>query len=69
MAQTQVEVIFKWENNKKIEVEAKEGSNTITVLRVDENGHLAEMMPAVLDLVERYIKALLTRVAKDMAQP
>jgi len=68
MASTRIRVDIKWENNVEFEVTCKENDgDTLTVDKVEENGCIAELWPAVTDKVERYIKSVMARIGKEMA--
>lgn len=70
MAEHEIEIVLTWENNKSFEVTTKEDNGDVLVLsRMDENGMIATLWPAEADKMERYIKSLMTRVGKEMAQP
>ncbi len=65
-----IEIDIQWENNNTIDVTAKNGGGvSYTVVKVDENGHLNSMMPSVKDIMERYIKGIMEKIAADMKQP
>lgn len=68
MAATRIRVDIEWENNVGFEITAKEGAGSVlTVIKADENGHLAELWSSYTDIVERYIKAIMARVGREMA--
>lgn len=68
MAATRIRVDIEWENNESFEITAKEDSgNALTVIKADENGHLAALWSSYTDIMERYIKAVMARVGKEMA--
>lgn len=70
MASTRIRVDIEWENGVQFEVTCKENSgDVLTVDKVEENGCIAALWPAVTDKVERYIKAVMTRVGNEMAKP
>lgn len=68
--ETRIRIDIIWENNVAFDVAAKENDAKFkTVVRVEENGHISDLWPAVTDTVERYIKALMARIGKDMFSP
>ena len=70
MAVTRIRVDIKWENGVDFEVTSKEDDATsLTVVKADENGHLALLWPSYTDTVERYVKAVMARVGAEMKQP
>ena len=65
----EIQVMLYWENNVSFQVTSKEdgqGAPTLDIVKLDENGHLPELWPAITDVVERYVKALMTRIGNDM---
>lgn len=67
MAETKVLLEVAWENNVSFEINAKEDDGPVlAVIKTDENGSVDVMWPALTDVVERYIKALMARIGKEM---
>ena len=67
MAATVIDVRIEWENGVAFEVQAQEGSGpVVTIVKAGENGNLAVMWSALTDVTERYIKALMARIGKEM---
>ncbi|KKN26603.1 hypothetical protein LCGC14_0872960 [marine sediment metagenome] len=65
-----IEIDIQWENNNTIDITAKNGSGTpYTVVKADENGHLEDMFPAIKDVMERYVKGIMEKIAADMKLP
>lgn len=70
MPGSEIELKVTWENTASFEVTVKEDAGPVlTVVKADENGNLAAMWPALTDAVERYIKALMSRIGKEMSEP
>jgi len=70
VAEHEIEITLKWENNVSFEATTKvDTGEVLTLAKLDENGEIATLWPAMSDLVERYIKSLMTRIGKEMAQP
>ena len=66
---TQIDIRFTWENNNEFEVLSKEGSqDTVTLVRMEENGNISALWPAATDLIERHFKSLMARIGSEMAQ-
>ena len=66
-----IELTLSWENNVSFRVTSKEDGHpapVLDIIKIDENGHLPELWPAVSDIVERYIKALMNRIGNEMKQ-
>jgi len=71
MAQSKLELDITWENNVSFEIDAKEtlpGSpvKTYTIVKSDENNHITETWPAISDIVERYMKAIMRKIGEEM---
>lgn len=70
MAEHEVEITLKWENNVSFRVTTKEDDGSVLTLScMDENGVIATLWPAESDKMERYIRSLMARIGKEMAQP
>ena len=68
-----LELTMEWENQVSFILTAKvilpaPPGPVFTVLKADEDGHLTDMFPALVDGVERYIKTLMERIREDMYQ-
>ena len=68
MAEQELEMTFKWENDESFEVIIQEDGEPKTLVKMDENGDIASLWSSVSDLLERYIKSLMTRIGKDMQE-
>lgn len=69
MAETEIEILIKWENNVSFEVTAKENDGpTLTIVKADENGQITILWPALTDVMERYIKAIMARIGQEMSK-
>lgn len=70
MAEHEIEIVLKWENNKSFTATTKEDDGAVLSLaKMDENGQIATLWPSQADCLERYIRALMARIGKEMAQP
>lgn len=70
MASTRIRIDIEWENGKDFEITTKENdASALTVVKADENGHLAALWSSYTDTVERYVKAIMARVGAEMKQP
>ncbi len=67
MAQNEVELTFKWENDVVFEVDIRDNQHALTLVKMEENGQISELWPAASDLMERYVKSLMARIGQDMA--
>jgi len=69
MPEHKIEIEIKWENDVSFEVTSKEDDGpTLTLIKMDENCCIATLWPAVTDILRRYIRFLMTKIGKDMAQ-
>lgn len=70
MAEHEIEITLKWENNVSFEATTKEDDGAVLSLaRMDENGQIAILWPSQSDCLERYIKSIMARIGKEMAEP
>ena len=68
MAETIIDLRISWENNQSFEAQSQEDSGPVlTIAKMDENGHISTLWPALTDIMERYIKALMVRIGEEMA--
>lgn len=67
MAETEIELKLTWENGKDFTMTSKENDGAIlTVVKVSENGHLADLWNSIQKVGETYIKGVLTRIGTEM---
>jgi len=70
MAEHEIEIVLTWENTKGFGATSKEDDGPVlTLAKLDENGEIKTLWPAMSDLIERFMKSLMTRIGKEMAQP
>ncbi|KKM60905.1 hypothetical protein LCGC14_1537110 [marine sediment metagenome] len=67
MAQNEIELTIKWENNVAFEVTIKDNQHTLTLVKMEENGDIAHLWPSATDLMERFIKRTMERIGKEMS--
>ena len=70
MADHEIELTLKWENSVSFEMTTKEDAGPVlTIIKMDENGHISALWPAATDLVEKHIRVLMKRIGEEMAAP
>ena len=73
MAANRFRITIDWENNVQFKVEAQRmlpvQEPPFTIVRVDENEHLLDIWSSAVDIMERFIKAKMEDIRKDMAVP
>jgi hypothetical protein len=60
---------FKYENNKEFSFTCDNGEEDITIVKVEENGHLAELWPDVESICQKFFHQKLTDVGREMQMP
>ena len=69
MAETKVNLDFKWENNNFFTVTSKEGDGEkVTILRMEENACIAKLWDNAQGLVITFTAHLLDRIGKEMKE-
>ena len=69
MAEKEVELTLKWENNKSFEMTETSNGVTKTVIKTEENDHLADMWQSTSTACLDYMDAVLRMIGGEMAQP
>ncbi|KKM86965.1 hypothetical protein LCGC14_1273690 [marine sediment metagenome] len=67
MAETELEIMVRWENNESFEVTIKEDDGELlTLIKMDENGNISALWPHASAVVAKYIEDLLVRIGAEM---
>lgn len=67
MAESELEIIFKWENNVSFEMTTKRDAGDIsTVVQLDENGHIKELWPSVQSICQTFFSKELKTIGDEM---
>ncbi len=69
MAENEVKLTLKWENNSHFEMTEKSDGVTKTVIRTEENDHLTDMWASTSAACKDYLDAVLRKIGGEMAQP
>ena len=70
MADTKIKMVISWENQKSFHVTIKEDNgDTLDLVKMDENGCIMALWPAMTDIMERYTRSLMQRIGEEMALP
>lgn len=68
MAETEIELKLTWENGVAFEMTAKENAESvIQIVRMEENGNLAQLWPNIRDIITNYAGAIAARIGKEMS--
>ena len=65
--ENELELTFKWENRVGVKVEANNNGDSLTILKMDENGDIAALWPHAQELLMKYCLAQLQRIGAEMA--
>jgi len=72
MAEHELELTLTWENQKAFKMTAKEdgaGSPKITILEIEEDGHIADLWPFLQRACETYFTKQLAKIGFEMEKP
>lgn len=67
MAESELEIKFKWENNVSFEMLSKRDAEAVqTVVKADENTHLALIWSSLQSICQAYFQAELKKIGDEM---
>ena len=67
MAEKTQRIVLTWENGVGFQVATKYGDDAaLTLVEMDENGHIEVLWPAVTDIVTKYIRTLMGIIGDEM---
>ncbi len=66
MAEKEIEITLKWENNVSFEMTTKEDGGQRTVVKADENGHIGDIWPHLEGICKLYILKILKEIGDEM---
>jgi len=59
---------LKWENNVSYEMTVTEGDKTISIVKVEENGHIETLWPHIQNICNQYFQEKIEAIGVEMAQ-
>lgn len=70
MAEGTIVITLRWENQEFFEATSKkDDGDTITIVRVEEDGNIAAVWPHVGDIIKEQIRRDLDTIGSDMKEP
>ena len=67
MAASELKITLTWENGVEFKMTAKrDDGDTLKVVQMDENGHIAQLWPSVQQLCETYLNNELEAIGHEM---
>ena len=62
-------ITISWENGTGFQVATKYGDDAaLTLVEMDENGHIDVLWPAVTDIVTKYVRTLMAIIGDEMKE-